>query len=39
VSFARLLISLGVQGEFDLVPARAMRVKHSKKHRTHAGHD
>jgi hypothetical protein len=27
VSFARLLISLGVQGVFDLVPAHATRVK------------
>ncbi len=31
VSFARLLISLGVQGVFDLVPAHTTRVKH----RTH----
>jgi hypothetical protein len=34
VSFARLLISLGVQGVFDLVPAHATRVKPSKKHPT-----
>jgi hypothetical protein len=32
VSFARLLISLGVQGVFDLVPAHATRVKPGKKH-------
>jgi hypothetical protein len=37
VSFAHLLISLGVQGGFDLVPAHATRVKPGKKHRTHAG--
>jgi hypothetical protein len=35
VSFARLLISLGVQGTFDLVPARATRVKPGTKHPTH----
>jgi hypothetical protein len=35
VSFARLLISLGVQGVFDLVPAHATRVKPGKKHPTH----
>jgi hypothetical protein len=34
VSFARLLISLGVQGVFDLVPAHATRVKPGKKHPT-----
>ena len=39
VSFARLLISLGVQGVFDLVPAHTTRVKPGKKHPTHgAGH-
>jgi hypothetical protein len=37
VSFARLLISLGVQGEFDLVPAHTSRVKRGKKHATHRG--
>jgi hypothetical protein len=37
VSFARLLISLGVQGVFDLVPAHATRVKPGKKHPTHTG--
>jgi hypothetical protein len=37
VSFARLLISLGVQGVFDLVPAHATRVKPGKKHPTHPG--
>ena len=37
VSFARLLISLGVQGTFDLVPAHATRVKPGKKHPTHRG--
>ncbi|HEX3977509.1 MAG TPA: hypothetical protein VHW96_14675 [Solirubrobacteraceae bacterium] len=36
VSFARLLISLGVEGVFDLVPAHATRVKPGKKHPTHA---
>jgi len=37
VSFARVLISLGVQGVFDLVPAHATRVKPGKKHHpTHA---
>ena len=37
VSFARVLISLGVQGMFDLVPAHATRVKPGKKHHpTHA---
>jgi hypothetical protein len=37
VSFARLLISVGVQGVFDLVPAHATRVKPTgKKHPTHA---
>lgn len=36
VSFARLLISLGVQGVFDLVPAHATRVKPAKKHPAHA---
>jgi hypothetical protein len=36
VSFARLLISVGVQGVFDLVPAHATRVKPTdKKHPTH----
>jgi hypothetical protein len=35
VSFARLLISLGVQGTFDLVPARATRAKPGHKHRRH----
>jgi hypothetical protein len=35
VSFARLLISLGVQGVFELVPAHATRVKPGKKHPTH----
>jgi hypothetical protein len=35
VSFARLLISLGVQGTFDLVPARATRAKPGPKHRRH----
>ena len=38
VSFARLLISLGVQGEFDLVPAHATRVKPGKKHPTRGHH-
>ena len=32
VSFARLLISLGVQGVFDLVPAHTTRVKPGRKH-------
>jgi len=32
VSFARFLISLGVQGVFDLVPAHATRVKPGHKH-------
>ncbi len=32
VSFARLLISLGVQGVFDLVPAHTTRVKPGHKH-------
>ena len=35
VSFARLLISLGVQGAFDLVPAHATRVKPGSKHHKH----
>ncbi len=35
VSFARLLISLGVQGAFDLVPAHATRVRPGKKHPAH----
>jgi murein DD-endopeptidase MepM/ murein hydrolase activator NlpD len=35
VSFARFLISLGVQGTFDLIPARATRAKPTKKHRGH----
>lgn len=35
VSFARLLISLGVQGGFDLVPAHATRVKPGSKHHKH----
>ena len=35
VSFARLLISLGVQGVFDLVPAHATRAKPAKKRSTH----
>jgi hypothetical protein len=35
VSFAHLLISLGVQGTFDLVPARASRAKTGRRHRTH----
>jgi hypothetical protein len=35
VSFARMLISLGVQGVFDLVPAHTTRVKPGSKHRTH----
>ena len=35
VSFARLLISLGVQGGFDLVPAHATRVKPGSKHDKH----
>jgi len=33
VSFARFLISLGVEGAFDLVPAHTSRVKPGKKHR------
>jgi hypothetical protein len=32
VSFARLLISLGVQGVFDLVPAHVTRVKPGHRH-------
>jgi hypothetical protein len=32
VSFARFLVSLGVQGTFELVPAHTSRVKPSKKH-------
>jgi hypothetical protein len=32
VSFARLLISVGVQGAFDLVPAHATRAKPGRKH-------
>lgn len=35
VSFARFLISLGVEGTFDLVPAHTSRVKQRKKHRAH----
>src|ERR1700744_2901386 len=35
VSFARLLISLGVQGVFDLVPAHATRVKPGHTHPKH----
>jgi hypothetical protein len=35
VSFARLLISLGVQGVFDLVPAHATRAKPGSKHHKH----
>jgi hypothetical protein len=37
VSFARFLISVGVQGTFDLVPAHTSRVEHpsKKKHRAH----
>ncbi len=39
VSFAHLLISLGVQGVFDLIPAHTTRVKPGKKHPTRgAGH-
>lgn len=34
VSFAHFLMSLGVQGSFDLVPAHTSRVKPSKKHST-----
>jgi hypothetical protein len=33
VSFARFLISLGVQGTFDLIPAHTSRVKPTQKHR------
>jgi hypothetical protein len=33
VSFARFLISLGVEGTFDLVPAHTSRLKPGKKHR------
>jgi hypothetical protein len=33
VSFARFLISLGVPGAFDLVPAHTSRIKPGKKHR------
>jgi hypothetical protein len=32
VSFARFLISLGVQGTFDLIPAHTSRVKPTTKH-------
>jgi hypothetical protein len=35
VSFARLLISLGVQGVFDLVPAHTTRVKPGHKRHPH----
>jgi hypothetical protein len=35
VSFARFLISLGVPGTFDLVPAHATRSRPTKKHRGH----
>ena len=35
VSFARFLISLGVPGTFDLIPAHASRVKPTKQHRGH----
>jgi hypothetical protein len=38
VSFAHLLISLGVQGEFDLVPAHATRVRPGTKHPPHRRH-
>jgi hypothetical protein len=34
VSFARFLISLGVEGTFDLIPAHTSRVRPRKKHRT-----
>jgi hypothetical protein len=37
VAFARLLISVGVQGTFDLVPAHATRVTPRKRHRARAG--
>lgn len=35
VSFARLLMSLGVQGAFHLTPAHPKHVKPGHKHRTH----
>jgi hypothetical protein len=35
VSFARFLISLGVQGTFDLIPAHTIRAKPTNKHRSH----
>ncbi len=35
VSFVRFLISLGVQGTFDLIPAHTSRIKPTKQHRGH----
>jgi hypothetical protein len=37
VSFARLLISLGVPGEFELVAARTPKTRRGKKHARHHG--